>query len=145
MNRITLNLTKKEVKGLQNLIRKGTTKARKINRARILLLAHKQKNSIDIAAQLYVNRSTVAQIKKRYLEGGLKFALEEQPRSGQPKKFTVKNKAEIIATACSKAPDGRKRWTVRLLTKEMKKIFNSKKISRESVRLVLKKAKLNLG
>lgn len=145
MKKLNINLKQSEVKQLQSLLKKGENKARTINRARILLLANKQKRSVDIAAQLYINRSTVAQIKKRYLEGGLAFALEEKSRPGQPRKYTEKDEAEIIATACSAAPKGRVRWTVRLLAQEMEKKLKNKKISREKVRLVLKKAKLSLG
>jgi len=145
MERIKITLTKKEIDQLQSLIKKGVTKARIINRSRILLLANKQKASKDIADILDIGRITVARIKKKYVEGGLKYALEDMPRPGQPIKITDKDKAEIIAAACSNAPKGRKRWTVRLLAQETKKMLNGKSISRESVRLVLKKAKLNLG
>lgn len=56
-----------------------------------------------------------------------------------------KKKAEIIASACTTPPEGRKRWTVRLLAEEMKKQRGFKTINRESIRLTLKKATLNLG
>ena len=94
---------------------------------------------------LNINRSTVAQVKKRYMKKGVDYALEEKPRSGQPIKYTKKHEAEIIAQACTKAPKGRKRWTVRLLTKELRKKKDLRNINRESTRLVLKKAKLSLG
>ena len=145
MKRITIQLEKKEVQFLKNLLKKGTTKARTLTRANILLLANKSKNSNEIATLLNVNRSTVAQIKKRFSVKGLSYALEEKPRSGQPKKYKEKHNAEIIATACTKAPKGRKRWTVRLLTKKLKTKKGFNNINRESVRLVLKKAKLSLG
>jgi putative transposase len=94
---------------------------------------------------LSINRSTVAQVKKRYAEKGVAYALEERPRSGQPKKYTKTHEAEIIAQACTKAPKGRKRWAVRLLAKELRKKNGLRSINRESVRLVLKKAELSLG
>ena len=145
MKRISIELTKKEILFLRKFLKKGTTKARKLTRANILLLAHKRKQSDEIAMLLGVNRSTVAQVKKRYAENGLSCALKEKPRPGQPPKYNKLHKAEIIATACTKAPKGRKRWTVRLLTKEVKKKQGLRRINRESVRLVLKKAKLSLG
>ena len=145
MKRIIIELRKKVVLFLKNLLRKGTSKARKLRRANILLLANKGKQSEEIAMLLSVNRSTVAQVKKRYVEGNFSYALEEKPRSGQPRKYTKKHEAEIIAQACTSAPNGRKRWTVRLLTKEVKKKQGLTRINRESVRLVLKKAKLILG
>lgn len=145
MKRIIIELKEKEILFLKKLLKRGTSKARKLTRANILLLANKGKQSDEIAMLLDVNRSTVAQVKKRYIEEGIDYALEEKPRSGQPTKYTKKHEAEIIAQACTKAPRGRKRWTVRLLTKEIKKKKELRRINRESVRLVLKKAKLNLG
>lgn len=145
MKRIIINLAKKEIKQLQRLIKQGVTKARILNRARILLLANKGKESQEIADILEIGRITVSRIKKKYLESGLTCALEDLPRSGQPKKLSDKNEAEIIATACTKAPGERKRWTIRLLTKEMNRQLKGKNIGRESVRLILKKAKLDHG
>lgn len=145
MKRITIKLKKKEILFLKKLLKKGITKARKLTRANILLLANKGKYSDDIARLLDINRSTVAQVKKRYIEQGIAYALEEKARSGQPKKYTDTHEAEIIAQACTKAPKGRKRWAVRLLTKELRKKKGLKTLNRESVRLVLKKAELSLG
>ena len=145
MKRITIELRKKEVLFLKSLLKKGTCKARKLARANILLSANKGKQSEEIAMLLSVNRSTVAQVKKRYMEKGISYALEEKPRSGQPVKYTKKHEAEIIAQACTSAPKGRKRWTVRLLTKELKNKKGFGTINRESIRLLLKKRKLSLG
>jgi transposase len=145
MKRIIIELKRKEVLFLKSLLTKGTNKARKLTRANILMLANKRKQSEEIAKLLSVDRSTVAQVKKRYMEGGLSLALEEKPRSGQPPKYKKKHEAEVIATACTKAPSGRKRWTVRLLAKKLKRKKGFNSINRESVRLILKKAKLSLG
>ena len=145
MKRIIIELSKKDILFLENILKKGASKARKLTRANILLLANKGKQSDEVAMLLGVNRSTVAQVKKRYVEDGLSFALEEKPRSGQPSKYNKKNEAEIIAQACTSAPKGRKRWTIRLLTKEIKKKRGLSAINRESVRLILKKAKLSPG
>ena len=98
-----------------------------------------------IAKMLKVHRQKIWRTKKRFLEEGLTLSLQEKPRSGQPKKYTPKHEADVIAEACTKAPNGRKRWTVRLLTKELKKKRGFETINRESLRLVLKKAKLSLG
>jgi len=145
MKRIIIELSKKDILFLENILKKGASKARKLTRANILLLANKGKQSDEVAMLLGVNRSTVAQVKKRYVENGLSFALEEKPRGGQPPKYTKEHEAEIIAQACTSAPKGRKRWTIRLLTKEIKKKRGLSAINRESVRLILKKAKLSPG
>ena len=71
--------------------------------------------------------------------------LEEKERSGQPKKYKNTHEAEIISLACTDPPVGRKRWTLDLLVEKLKKKRNFKSINRESVRLILKKLKLNHG
>jgi putative transposase len=72
-------------------------------------------------------------------------ALFDKPRSGQPIIYTEKHVAEVIALACSSSPDGRKRWSLSLLTGELRKKEGFETISKESVRLILKKVKLSLG
>jgi len=145
MKNLKIKLKKEERKFLQDFVKKGTKKAREIARANVLLLADEGWETDTIAKMLKVHRQRVWRIKKRFLEEGLKLALEEKPRSGQPPKYTKEHEAEIIAQACTSAPKGRKRWTIRLLTKEVKKKRGLSAINRESVRLILKKTKLSLG
>lgn len=143
MKRIRLN--DKEVEHLRAFVRKGQKSARELTRARILLLVNEGKTETEIKDILGVCRATVSNIKKRYREEGLSPALEEKPRPGQPRKYTDKEEAEIIAMACTNPPKGKKRWTIRLLTGEMKKRKEFKTINRESVRLILKKRRQSLG
>jgi len=82
-------------------------------------------------------------VKQKYLQEGVREAIKDEPRPGQPLKYTEVDKAEIIATACSKAPEGRSRWTLRLLEKNMKQ--KGVMITRESIRLLLKKTNVSLG
>ena len=140
-----IKLKKEERTFLQEFLKKGTKKARAIARANILLLLDEGWEVNTISKMLKVHRQKIWRTKKRFLEEGLTLSLQEKPRSGQPKKYTPKHEADIIAEACTKAPNGRKRWTVRLLTKELKKKRGFETINRESLRLVLKKAKLSLG
>lgn len=58
---------------------------------------------------------TVYRLKTRYLQEGLESTLEDKPRSGKPPRITAKEKAQITALACSDAPAGYSRWTLRLL------------------------------
>lgn len=92
-----------------------------------------------------ISRATVSNVKKRYREGGLQSVLFDKPRSGQPNKYTERHKAEIIAKACTTPPEGYKRWSLELLTEEISKEEGFETINRESIRLILKKAKQNLG
>ena len=93
----------------------GQTPARIANRARVLLLLNEGFDVDEVADRSGVSTATVKRIRKRYLEEGWRIAVAEKPRPGRPKKFTTKEEKEIIALACSKAPDGCARWTVRLL------------------------------
>ena len=142
---VEIKLEEDEVKFLRDFVKKGRKIARELTRARILLLANQQKGDTEIAETLDVGRNTVWRTKKKYRKEGLQSALAEKTRSGQPKKYTDKHKAEIIAQACTESPDGRKRWTLTLLTEEMQKKDGFETINKESIRLILKKAKLNLG
>lgn len=145
MKPIKIKLKKEERKFLKEFLKKGTKKARAVSRANILLLLDEGWEVNTIAKMLKVHRQKIWRTKKRFLEKGSVLALEEKPRSGQPRKYTPKHEADIIAEACTKAPNGRKRWTIRLLAKELMKKRGFETINRESVRLILKKRKLSLG
>jgi hypothetical protein len=143
MERIKLMV--KEVKYLSDFVRKGRKSARELTRARVLLLVNQGRTEMEIKDTLEISRATVSNIKKRYREEGLQSALTEKSRPGQPKKYTERHEAEIIAQACTKSPDGRKRWSLTLLTEEMRKKEGFETINRESIRLILKKAKQSRG
>jgi len=140
-----LKLKQEEVVFLKKFIRKGRKSARTLKRANILLLLNQGEIGDSIAEKLNVNRDTVYNIKRKYFEESMDFALFEKPRPGQPVKYNLKKKAEIIAKACTTPPTGRQRWTVRLLVEEMSKQKGFKTINRESIRLTLKKVTPSLG
>jgi putative transposase len=140
-----IELTEKEVEYLTAFVKRGRKSARELTRAHVLLLARRGRTETEIKDMLGISRATVSNIKKRYREEGLESALKDKPRSGQPKKYTERHEAEIIAQACTKSPDGRKRWSLTLLTEEMRKKEGFETINRESIRLILKKAKQNRG
>lgn len=143
MKRITLS--DKDVEHLRTFVKKGRKSARELTRARILLLTNDGRTEVEIKDILGISRATVSNIKKRYREEGLQSALTEKSRPGQPKKYTKRHEAEIIALACTKSPDGRKRWSLTLLAEELKKKGGFETINRESIRLVLKEAKQSPG
>jgi transposase len=142
---VVIELEENEEKFLRDFVKKGRKSARELTRARILLLANQQKGDTEIAEILEVGRNTVWRTKKRYREEGLQSALTEKPRPGRPQKYTERHEAEIIAQACTKSPNGRKRWSLTLLTEEMRKKEGFETINRESIRLILKKAKQSHG
>ena len=142
---IEIDLSLEERKYLEQFVKVGMKKARAINRAKILLFADEGYHNQDITKMTGVHRQGAWRTKKRYVEKGLSSVLNENPRSGQPKKYTGTQEAEIIAMACTDPPKGRKRWTIRLLTDRMKRRKDFSTLNRETVRLVLKKAKHDLG
>jgi transposase len=140
-----IKLAEKEVEYLSAFVKKGRKSARELTRAHVLLLVNMGRTEMEIKDTMGISRATVSNIKKRYREESLQSALTEKPRPGQPKKYTERYKAEIIAQACTKSPDGRKRWALALLTEEMRKKEGFETINRESIRLILKKAKQSRG
>lgn len=147
MPSISLKLTPKDIRFLDHFKHDGAHRSvRQLNRANILLLLHKKKAEKDIAEFLGVERTTVWRTKKRYLVKGVRFALEEDPRSGQPKKYTMDHQTELVAIACSKAPEGAEHWTMELLKSAMRNtVKGCKTINRETIRLMLKKTNVSLG
>lgn len=145
MDHSKLRLKRKEILHLKEFVAKGQKSARAVARANVLLLLHKQERPTKIFKILNISRATVYNVRNRYAADGLAGALVEKPRSGQPRKYDEKHQVEIIALACTSAPKGRKRWTVRLLTERMKKKRGCSTINRETVRLILKKRGQSLG
>ena len=140
-----IRLTEKEVEYLSAFVKKGRKSARELTRAHVLLLVRGGRAEREIKDTLGISRATVSNIKRRYREEGLQSALRDKTRPGQPKKYTERHEAEVIAQACTKSPDGSKRWSLTLLTEEMRKKEGFETINRESIRLILKKSKQNLG
>jgi transposase len=130
---------------LIRFLRKGKSSARSQTRARILLLSDEGLEDDEIVETLKVSKSTVSRIRKRYCEGGLDFALNEKPRSGAPRKIDGRVEAQLTLLACSDPPEGRSRWTVKLLTDRLVELGFVDSISHMSVQRLLKKMKLSLG
>ena len=113
-------LNQQEQAILSALIHKGTAKARVITRARVLLLAHEGRKDKEIYESLMISYSTPHDVRKNYAQGGFKRALYDAPRPGQARKLTGEQEAEVVAIACSQAPKGYVRWTLDLLTEEVR-------------------------
>jgi len=145
MKKPSVKLTPKQVKFLKEFKQHRKKSLREINRANILLLLDKGKKAMEIADFLDVGRNTVSRTKHKFLRDGIKAALQEDVRPGQPKKYKQTQQAEVIALACSDPPEGRHRWTLELLAKESKKLPGLETINRESIRLMLKKTNVSLG
>jgi transposase len=140
-----LTLSKRERNYLRTFKKSGEHSLREFNRANILLFLDKGITVSEIANLLEVDRTSIWRIKNRYLEQGLEVSLMEESRSGQPIKYTVLHEAELIALACGPVPEGRRRWTIRLLVEELKKRKGFETITYGSIRKLLKKTNLSLG
>jgi transposase len=116
--RYQVDLSEAERIALQTLLRGGRHAARTLKRAQILLAAEAGVPDEIIAQTLGVGGSTVYRTKRRFVEGNLDKALHEEPRPGARRKLTGQEEALLVATACSRPPEGRARWTIELLAGE---------------------------
>ena len=135
--RYIVDLTAAERAELQSMIRKGIASARRLTRARVLLLADEGKTDERIAAALHVHETTVERIRQRFVAGGVERALRDQPRPGGRPKLDRKQEAFLVALACSAPPGGRARWTMQLLADRL--VALEIVDSDETVRRTLKK------
>lgn len=140
-----VSLTDAERESLEQLARRGKSSARKITRARILMLAAAGRTDEEISAVLQTSVPTICRVRKRFVEEGLDATLTERARSGAPCRLDGKQEAYLIALACSKPPVGYERWTMRLLTDRLVELRVVDRISDETIRLRLKKAQLSPG
>ena len=138
-------LKKKDIEYLQKFIKTGEKSGKELERGYILLALNNGKSQSNIIDFYHVGRTTIWRVMNKYLENGLKCALKDKERPGQPKKYTEKHEAEVIALTCSESPKGRRKWTLRLLSKHLSKIKGMETISYGTVRLILKKTNVNLG
>jgi transposase len=147
--RITLN--EQERKDLEALTRSGKTGAKKFIHARALLLCDAGPDGpawtvTDAAEALGITSRTIEHLKKRFVEEGLEAALVRKPRAKPPREvvFDGAFEARLIALACSDAPEGNQRWTVRLLANKAVELNFASSVSHMTVQRVLKKTNLSL-
>lgn len=146
MKRVEIGLKAAERRHLEMLSTSGVCQVRKLQRAQVLLALDKGMLDTQIIKVLGLERTRIWRIRKRYLDGGLAGALEEQPRPGRPRAYDDKAAAEIVALACSEPPTGYGCWSLSLLTevaREQSKALQS--VSEGTVRQVLKKKGVSLG
>src|SRR2546430_2610960 len=140
-----VKLTPEERAQLLDLLSKGKAAARTLTHARILLktdegVAGPRLGDESIAEALDVNRSTVERVRIRCVEEGFEAALRPRPsRQLHPRKLDGVQEAHLVAVACSPAPKGRARWSLRLLADRVVELEIVDAISYETVRQTLKK------
>jgi putative transposase len=134
-----VKLRKKERDYLQAVLAKGKLSAKMFKRATGLLELGRGKTLQAVAETLGVSNDTVAAWRENYKARGLQY-LEDAPRSGRPIEIDGVQRAKITALACSEAPAGHARWSLRLLADKVVELGYCKRISYVQVDKILKKA-----
>lgn len=144
-------LTEQERKDLDALTSKGKIAARQFIHARALLLCDAGPEGpawtvANVAKALGVTDRTIEHLKKRFVEEGIEAALVRKPREKPPREiqFDGEFEARLIALACSDAPAGYQRWTVRLLADKAVELSLAPSVSHMTVQRILKKTNLSL-
>lgn len=144
-NRYKVTLTKAEREQLTELTRSGNSTAAKFIHARALLLCDAGKHGdpwkvADVASALGVTTRTLEHLKQRFVEEGLETALARRPqRKRREPTFDGEFDARLTALACSQAPIGHQRWTVRLLADKLVELKIVEAVSTMTVQRSLKK------
>ncbi len=136
-----VKLSEADVKYLEGVLAKGQTSAKAFRRATALLELNRGKTLEEVAATVGVVNRTVARWRDRYVQQGV-ACLADAPRSGRPIKIDGTQRAKITALACSKAPTGYARWTLRLLADkvvELGYVGDGETISHTHIGNILKK------
>jgi hypothetical protein len=149
--RYRVTLTEQERRELESLTRTAKTNARQFVYARALLLCDAGPHGpawtvADTAAAMGVTSRTIEHLKKRCVEEGLEAALERRRPEKPPRGVTFDGafEARLITLACSEAPEGRGRWTVRLLAEQAVELKLAPRVSHMTVQRILKKTNFSL-
>jgi transposase len=146
---VILNDTERDE--LKRLIAAGTAPARKLTHARVLLKADQGPEGpgwVDdaVAEAVEVSQPTVSRVRKQYVEEGLEAALNRRPPNREyHRKLDGKQEARLVALACSEPPEGRARWSLRLLADKLVELeIVEEEVSYQTVRRTLKKTNSSL-
>ena len=146
-----VTLAQEERDWLEQLLAKGKAAARKLTHARILLKADASERGPawrdeDIVNALDCGAATVSRVRERFVMEGFEAALEpKRPERVYERRLDGKGEAQLVTIACSQPPDGRTRWTMRLLADRLVDLGVVDRISSETVRLALKKTNSSRG
>ena len=119
------------------MLGKGRESARVLRRAMILRQLDQGGKIVQVARHVGVSRKTLRAVSRRYREEGLESALYEKPRPGKQRALDVKQSQRVIAMVCGSPPQGRARWSVRLIAEEAVKRKLVPKVGRETIRVLL--------
>jgi transposase len=136
-----VTLTKGEKRTLVDVIPKEVQKTQKWKRAQALLLAHENYTDETIADRTGMSRRGLEQLRHRFVEEGFKNTLEGKGKGHRPRSIQGKDEARLVSLAYGPKPDGKTRWSLRLLTEKWAALpgTDTKTVSRETIRRTLKR------
>ena len=146
-----VRLAQEEREELESLVKRGRVAAEKRRRAQILLKADAGAKGSgltdqEVASALDVGIATVHRVRQAYVEESLQAALSRKPAlCSRPRKLDGDGEARLVAVACGPAPEGRARWTLRLLADRLVELEVVDTIDKETVRRTLKKTRSSRG
>jgi transposase len=152
MSKYSVKLHQDQRKMLEQIVKTGTSPARKIMHANILLKTDSGPqgpgwSSDQIREAFGIGSTVIKEVRRRYFENGMEDALERKPQPRRPNKVKIQGKqeAQIIAVLCTEKPEGQERWTLRALRDRVIELEIVETISHEAIRTTLKKMNVNPG
>ncbi|MGH9615253.1 MAG: helix-turn-helix domain-containing protein [Acidobacteriaceae bacterium] len=140
--RVHVQLGKKDRQRIAGMLRKGRESARVLRRALILRQLDRGRGAAQVAGNVGVAAKTVRAIGRRYEEEGLESALYEKPRPGKTPALDTGQSQRIVAMVCGPPPEGRARWSVRLIAEQAVRRKLAAQVSRETIRILLQSHEL---
>jgi hypothetical protein len=137
-----VKLKKADQRRITELLRRGTPPVRVVRGAQAWRLLGMGRTPSQVGPRIGLNAKTAREIGWRYCQQGLARALFERPRPGAVPRFSAAQRQQIMAMVCTPAPEGRDRWTVRLIVEEAVKRKLVPGIRRESIRVLLQNHEL---
>ena len=145
-----IHLSPEQRAAAQAVLDRGTAKALTARHARILLEAdaaprRRARTDVQVAERCRVSARTVARVRTRFAADGFAVALHGRPHPGSAPRLDLAQEARLITLACSPAPEGHARWSLRLLAERSVELALVPPVSRELVRRTLKKTRSSRG
>jgi transposase len=147
-----VHLNPEQRRRTEDLVRNGHAPAKKILHAHILLLCdrdHPQGRRTDwqVAEILHSSEGTVRRVRRTFARSGEGPALDRKPRATPPTppKLDGRAEAHLVALCCAPPPEGRARWTLKLLARELGRLEVVTSVCPETVRRALKKMRSSPG
>jgi putative transposase len=134
---LRIEIPNKDQKELHGLLSGGIQQVRVVLRALVLLQLAQGMSAPRIARNIPLTPQAIRKVGHRYREGGLDRALYEKQRPGAAELLDDAQKQRLIAMVCSSPPEGRARWTVRLVAEEAVKRKLVPRVGRETIRILL--------